>query len=817
MQMEGISLEKLRVSVSSALSSSSQGSAQDDYDVVGDVYVWGELIWDSFSETGAVKTGNGSSVQTCTLRPKRLESALVLDVHNIACGGKHAALITRQGELFTWGQESGGRLGYAVGTDVSQPQLVDTLANNTIKFAACGEYHTCAVTNTGELYTWGDGIHNIGLLGHGNCVAHWIPRKVSGCLDRVKVNFISCGAWHAALITTGGQLFTFGDGTFGVLGHGDCKSVIYPREVEALKGLQTVRVACGVWHTAAVVDCRQVHSSPSNCFWGSLFTWGNGDKGRLGHGDKEQKLVPVCVSTLREHNIQEVACGHSLTVALASGKVFTMGSNAFGQLGNPNSNGMLPSLVEGKLAELTVEEVACGAYHVAVLTSRKEVYTWGKGANGRLGHGNVDDCQTPMLVGDLKEKEVKKIACGSNFTAAICLHKRVLGAVCSGCRQSFGLTRKRRNCYNCGQVYCHSCSSKKAMKAALAPYPNKAFRVCDSCYLKLKKAPEIGINLNNKKKDKFSRPEIKIPRTPWRTNLEQFKQSEGKAQAKHASKIDQPQLSRGTEISTLLQLNDMNFLRSDPSHTVSKMHFTSFCQVDNGVRALSPLLRKTNPLRSATPTPTMAGLTTPKYVIDDLKKTNEILTLEMQKLRVQVEKLTKQCQCQEDELQRTADLTKETVTLAVEESVKCKAAKEVIRSLTTQLKDMAEKLPGEYVNNGLSPTLASNLILKSAISNIALAVDHQEVLNHISILPPTTGVNRSNEKVCLDNEVNRILPLETTRSSDYNYSGLPKREVDNGHEAEIEKVEEDETGVYLTLLSLPDGTKYLKRVRFSEF
>ncbi|KAH9329532.1 hypothetical protein KI387_001640, partial [Taxus chinensis] len=682
--MEGISLEELRVSVSSALSSSSQGSVQDDYDVLGDVYVWGELIWDGFSENGTHKTGSGSSVKAFTLRPKRLESALVLDVHDIACGGKHAALITRQGELFTWGQESGGCLGYAVGADVSQPQLVDTLANNTIKFAACGEYQTCAVTNTGELYTWGDGACNVGLLGNGICVGRWTPRKVSGCLEGVKVNFISCGAWHAALVTTGGQLFTVGDGTFGALGHGDCKSVFHPREVEALKGLQTVRVACGMWHTAAVVESKQVSSSPSNCFWGNLFTWGDGDKGRLGHGDKEQKLAPVCVSTLREYNVQEVACGHSLTVALASGKVFTMGSSSYGQLGTPTSNGMLPSLVEGKWAEERVEEVACGAYHVAVLTARKEVYTWGKGANGRLGHGNVEDCRTPSLVEDLKDKEVKKIACGSNFTAAVCLHKRVSGAICSGCRQSFGFTRKRHNCYNCGQVYCHSCSSKKAMKVALAPNTNKAFRVCDSCYLKLKKGPETGISLNNNKKDKFDKSEIKIPRSPWLPNLEQFKQFEVKTQTKRGRKTEQPLLSRGAEIPTLLQLNNINFLRSDTLHSVSKMDFTSFRQAGNSLQAVSPFLRKVSPPRSATPTPTMAGLATRKCVIDDLKKTNELLTREMLKLRDQVEKLTKQCQCQEDELQRTADLTKETVTLAAEESAKCKTAKEVIRSLTAQ-------------------------------------------------------------------------------------------------------------------------------------
>ncbi|KAH9329529.1 hypothetical protein KI387_001637, partial [Taxus chinensis] len=130
------------------------------------------------------------------------------------------------------------------------------------------------------------------------------------------------------------------------------------------------------------------------------------------------------------------------------------------------------------------------------------------------------------------------------------------------------------------------------------------------------------------------------------------------------------------------------------------------------------------------------------------------------------------------------------------------------------LKNMAEKLPGGYSPNSLKPGLASNVIHKSAISNNALAVDHREVFNHKSLLLATTGVNRSNERACLDDEAIRNLPIETIRSSNSDHSRCPKPKVDNGHETGLEKVEEDEPGVYLTLLSLPNGTKYLERVRF---
>ena len=90
-----------------------------------------------------------------------------------------------------------------------------------------------------------------------------------------------------------------------------------------------------------------------------------------------------------------------------------------------------------------VEEIACGAYPAAVLTSRNEVYTWGKGANGRLGHWDIEDHKTPTLVEALKDIHVKHITCGANYTAAICLHKWLSGAEqsqCSSCRKAFGFT-----------------------------------------------------------------------------------------------------------------------------------------------------------------------------------------------------------------------------------------------------------------------------------------------------------------------------------------------------------------------------------------
>ncbi|GAU12585.1 hypothetical protein TSUD_131950 [Trifolium subterraneum] len=772
--MKAMPMDAFRVSLSSAVSSSSQGSARDDGDALGDVFIWGEGAGDGVLGGGVHRVGSCFDVKMDSLLPKALESAVVLDVQNIACGEQHVALVTKQGEIFSWGEESGGRLGHGVDSDVPHPKLIESLSNTNIELVACGEYHTCAVTLSGDLYTWGDGTYNYGLLGHGNQVSHWVPKRVNGPLEGIHVSSISCGPWHTAVVTSSGKLFTFGDGTFGVLGHGDRKSVSLPREIESLKGLRTVQAACGVWHTAAVVEVMVGNSSSSNCSAGKLFTWGDGDKGRLGHGDKESKLVPTCVLALIEPNFCQVACGHSMTVALSrAGHVYTMGSCVYGQLGNPQADGKLPTRIEGKLSKSFVEEIACGAYHVAVLTSRTEVYTWGKGSNGRLGHGDTDDRNSPTLVEALKDKQVKSIACGTNFTAAICLHKWVSGvdqSMCSGCRVPFNFKRKRHNCYNCGLVFCHSCSSKKSVKASMSPNPNKPYRVCDNCFNKIRKATETdgsshssisrrgSINQGSLesigKDDKLdSRSQNQFSRF---STMESFKQVDRRSSKKNkklefnSSRVS-PVPNGGS------QWGAMHISKSsNPVFGSSKKFFSASVPGSRIVsRATSPISRRPSPPRSTTPTPTLGGLTTPKIVVDDTKRTNENLNQEVVKLRSQVENLTRKSQLQEDELEKTTKQLKEAIAIASEETAKCKAAKEVIKSLTAQL----------FSNGSSTVTDRSVGHCKHSLSDAA---------------------SRNGSKT-----------------------------KDNESRNETEWVEQDEPGVYITLTSLSGGAIDLKRVRFS--
>ncbi|XP_076939388.1 PH, RCC1 and FYVE domains-containing protein 1-like [Bidens hawaiensis] len=408
-----------------------------------DVFIWGERF------------NNGEDA----LLPTVLESVNMLDVVKISLAGTHAVLVTKLGEVFCWGEGKSGRVGHC-------PKEVETLDGVRVKSVSCSEYQTCALTDSGQLYTW----------------SGQLPRRV---LDGVSVSTVACGEWHTAIVSTSGQLFTFGDGTFGVLGHGNCQSLTEPKQVDSLKGMRVKWVACGPWHMAAVVGVMN-SSTPA----GKLFTWGDGDKGRLGHGKPDTIDKPTCVIALIDHEFVQVSCGRMLTVGLTTtGMVYTIGSSVHGQLGNPQARDHSITLVQGKLKFEFVKEISSGSYHVAVLTSKGNVYTWGKGANGQLGVGDTEDRSSPTLVESLKNGKVQSISCGSSSTGAVCLHKSVTfgneQSGCRGCNKEFGFMKKKHSCYSCGFSFCGMCSSNRSKNTSLAPDKTKSVRVCDSCYKSL--------------------------------------------------------------------------------------------------------------------------------------------------------------------------------------------------------------------------------------------------------------------------------------------------------------------------------------------
>ena len=105
------------------------------------------------------------------------------------------------------------------------------LAGTVVVGVSAGSQHTAVWTDAEELFTFGEG--GGGRLGHGGEADELVPRLV-GELAGKKVIGAAAGTMHTAVWTDGGELFTFGDGAFGELGHGGEQNELVPRLVEAL-------------------------------------------------------------------------------------------------------------------------------------------------------------------------------------------------------------------------------------------------------------------------------------------------------------------------------------------------------------------------------------------------------------------------------------------------------------------------------------------------------------------------------------------------------------------------------------------------------
>ena len=57
-------------------------------------------------------------------------------------------------------------------------------------------------------------------------------------------------------------------------------------------------------------------------------------------------------------------------------------------------------------SRIRIKDVAVSKDHVIVATHESIVYTWGSGAHGQLGHGNLESFVKPKVVEALKGKSI---------------------------------------------------------------------------------------------------------------------------------------------------------------------------------------------------------------------------------------------------------------------------------------------------------------------------------------------------------------------------------------------------------------------------
>ncbi|KAF0698327.1 Aste57867_11047 [Aphanomyces stellatus] len=204
-----------------------------------------------------------------------------LSVQSIACGGSHVLVCTTSGACLTWGHHFYREI--LVPKEVALPTLPSGKHVHAVEVAA-GESHSLVLDTDGHVYSWGSNAY-------GQCgVDETEDATTVFLVSMPTAKCIAAGTNHSAVVTTTGLLYTFGWGLYHQLGQGTTENVSTPTCVQSLEGVGAfdgqhfsglASVACGAWHTAALTTT------------GDVYTWGWGQHGQLGHATLTSQPHPA--------------------------------------------------------------------------------------------------------------------------------------------------------------------------------------------------------------------------------------------------------------------------------------------------------------------------------------------------------------------------------------------------------------------------------------------------------------------------------------------------------------------------------------------
>ena len=235
----------------------------------------------------------------------------------ICTGKQHTVYLTADGCVYIKGTGLYGTSGKGGAVKCSKIELLKPLSEKKVIQIACGEYHTLAITQSMNIYSWGRRFEGqLGIAVEDKIEAVSKPTFIP-FFNKIEVKYIAAGHYSSFCISQEGDLYGWGEARLGQLGCGKQSLVFTPQKINLrndktqgnpfgeCKDFRVKKIASGFSHTAAITEDN------------SLFAWGLNALGQIGVNEKNIVWWPVQVEKDVNnewlHKVKDVVCGHSFT------------------------------------------------------------------------------------------------------------------------------------------------------------------------------------------------------------------------------------------------------------------------------------------------------------------------------------------------------------------------------------------------------------------------------------------------------------------------------------------------------------------------
>ena len=323
----------------------------------------------------------------------------------VTADASHTMALDTFGRIWTWGNGEQGQLGQPTISTFQfmslTPQVLRVGHNDealpTFTQVSAGSWHNLALDNQGRIWSWGNNAE--GELGHNDRTTNiLLPRRITsvssagGVTEMPRFTAVSAGTRFSVALCADNYLWSWGDGNSGRLGNGASGGFVLLPTRRTAAGAIFSQISAGGSHVLAID------------FNNRVWSWGNNLQNQLGNGstwsDTTPQIIELTGTAEGMNNVVAVnaSTGGARSMALdADGRVWTWGDG-------PN-NGSLGHGVTSfqnrprRIDALTnIASVSAGGGHMIAVDENSRVWTWGAGGTGNLGHGNISHQLSPQMI-----------------------------------------------------------------------------------------------------------------------------------------------------------------------------------------------------------------------------------------------------------------------------------------------------------------------------------------------------------------------------------------------------------------------------------